>query len=135
MDIGMQALAIKQKFQTASDVEREGRLASEMEGVAALQRETDRKIELMKSISSQRARAGASGISVSIGSPVSVINKQLEDAERDVDRDKFNTKIAQSTAIYKSKLKSGQLRGKAQKSLIEFGGGALSGIFGGGSIK
>lgn len=119
MDIGLEALAIKQQFQAASDVEKEGRMAAEMEGVASMQRETDRKLELMKAISSQRARAGASGIDVGIGSPISVISNQLQEAERDTDRDKFNTKIAQQSAVYRSKLKSGELRGKAQKSLLQ----------------
>lgn len=129
MDVGFQMLGIDQQFQSASDIEREGRMAAEMEGVAALQRETDRKLELMKAISSQRARGGASGIDLGVGSPLTVISTQLEEAERDTERDRFNTKIAQQSAIYRSKMQSGQLRGQAQKSLLEFGDNMLTDAF------
>ena len=127
MDMGLMALTgltVAQRFGAAKDARAEGKVAAEMEGVAALQRETDRKLELMKAISSQRARSGASGIDISAGSPLSVISQQLEEEERDTQRDKFNTQIAQQSAKYRAQLKAGQLRGRAQKSLLAMGFGA-----------
>lgn len=118
MEIGLNALAYKQKTSEANLVKQEGKLAAEMEGVAALQRETDRKIELVKSISAQRARAGASGIDTNTGSPLALINQTIKDSQRDTERDAFNTKIAKQSALYRANARAGQIKGEAKLSLL-----------------
>ena len=121
----MQGASTAMDLNSASAIERQGKLEAQMIDVAALQRETDRKSELVKSISSQRARAGASGITIE-GSPLSVIQESIRQTEQDTERDKFNTSIAKQSAIYSAKLKSGALKTKAGLSLLQRGSTAIT---------
>lgn len=120
-DIGVQLLSFGAAGQQAKMADKEGRLAAEMEGVAALQRETDRKEELVKAISSQRARAGASGIQGNIGSPLSVINQMVEEEKTDTERDKFNAAIAAQSARYRGASRAASIRTGASLSLLKAG--------------
>ena len=135
MDIGMSLLAYKQQSSAAKLASTEGKLAAEMEGVAALQRETDRKLELVKAISSQRASASGRGIEVNTGSPLAVINNTIEDADKDIDRDRFNSKIAAQSALYRGAARSGQLKGQAQLSLLKGVVDSIQGASSGGKVK
>lgn len=132
MQLGLLFLTARQMNSAAKNSVMEGKLKAEMEGVAALQRETDRKLDLVKAISSQRARFGSSGIDTNSGSPLSLINKTIEDADRDIDRDRFNAKIAQQSAIYRGKARSGELKGQAQLALLRGGVDSITGATTGG---
>lgn len=112
-------IAFKQQMGAASLASTEGKLAAEMEDVAALQRETDRKLELARAVSTTRARASGAGISVNVGSPLAIIEQQIEQEKIDTDRDKFNAKIAAQSARYRGAAEAGQIRGAATISLLK----------------
>lgn len=116
----VQGLATANAFGEASMAEDQGKLEAQMADVAALQRETDRKSELVRAIGSQRARAGASGITIE-GSPLSVINETIRQESVDTARDKFNTNITKQSALFRSKLKSGSIRARSGISLLGSG--------------
>lgn len=107
----------------AEGIEEQGKIEAEMEDVAVLQRESDRKAELLRAISSQRARTSGAGIAIE-GSPLSVIQEQIRQERKDTSRDIFNTKIAKQSAIYSSKLKAGALKTRGAISLLTLGMGA-----------
>lgn len=103
------ALEAANSFSAADGVEREGKLEAKMADVAALQRETDRKSELVKAISSQRARASGAGITME-GSPMSVIEESIRQTGIDSERDKFNTTVSKQSSIYKAKARAGAIK-------------------------
>lgn len=114
----IEPLAYKQKMDAAKLAETEGKLAAQMEDVAAMQRETDRKLELARAVSSTRASASGRGILANVGSPLSVIESQIEQEKIDTERDKFNAKIAAQSARYRGAARSGEIRGEATVSLL-----------------
>ena len=119
--LGLAGLSFVQQSGAASMAAREGQLAAEMEDVAALQRETDRKLELARAVSTTRARASGAGIAVNVGSPLAIIEQQIEQEKIDTERDKFNAKIAAQSARYRGAAEAGQLRGQAGISLLKAG--------------
>lgn len=125
MTIGVAALAM-QGFSTLSDyenaqmLERQGDLQARMEDVAALQRETDRKAELTRAISTQRASASAAGITLS-GSPLSVIREQINQEQRDTSRDRFNTSVNKLSSIYAARINASGMRTRGATSLLGSG--------------
>ena len=128
-------LAYKHASQAASLASREGDMAAEMEDIAAMQRETDRKLDLARAVSSTRAKASGSGILTNVGSPLSVIEEQIRQEKTDTERDKFNTKIAAQSARYSAAAKSGQIRGAAGLRLLQSAESAAVTAGSGGSIK
>lgn len=73
----------------------ETEIAARAEGDAARQREIERKKNLMRAISSQQAFAGAAGVSARTGSPASLINLDIAEANADRDVDNLNSKTRQ----------------------------------------
>ena len=106
---------------SAAKFEREqGRLQAQMEDVAATQRETDRKMNLARSISTIRAGAAGAGITGE-GSPLTLISEAIKQEQRDTERDLFNTRMRQQSALIRSRMRSGQILGGAQLSLLQQG--------------
>ena len=110
-------VAYSQASSAAKFERQQGKLQAEMEDVAAAQRETDRKMDLARSIGSIRAGAGASGIT-SEGSPLTLIQETIKAEERDTARDVFMTKMRKSSALIQSRMRSGQIIGGAQLSIL-----------------
>lgn len=115
--MAVQALSVAESFSQANMAERQAKLQGAMEDVAALQRETDRKAELVRSISSQRAQTGASGIELS-GSPLTVIEESIRQERIDTSRDKFNTAVAKQSALFRGATQARGLRVRAGLSLL-----------------
>lgn len=128
-------LGFKQQMAAAKLASTEGKLAAEMTDVASLQRETDRKLELAKAISTSRASSSARGIVGNVGSPLAVIEQQISQEKTDTHRDKFNAKIAAQSALYQGYARAGQIRGQAQLSLLKAGESAATSAASGGVIK
>lgn len=111
-------VAYSQASSAAKTERQQGKLQAEMEDVAAAQRETDRKMDLARSIGSIRAGAGASGITGE-GSPLTLISEAVKAEERDTQRDVFMTKMRKSSALMRSRMRSGQIMGQAQLSMLQ----------------
>lgn len=116
----MQGASTGMDYVNSAGIKEQGKLQAEMEDVAVLQRETDRKADLLRAISSQRARASGAGITME-GSPLSVIQEQIRQERQDTSRDVFNTNIAKQSAIYSARLKSGSLKTRGALSLLSAG--------------
>ena len=126
LPLGLSALAASEARESAKLREQEGDIAAEMEDLAVMQRETDRKLALAKSIGAARAKAGASGIDTNTGSPLSVINEMISDERRDTQRDQFNADIAAQSQRYRAAAEAGNIRGASGISLIRSGLDTLS---------
>ena len=120
-DIGLSLLGARETDRAADAAREEGKLSAEMETVAQLQRETDRKLALINAVSSQRAKAGASGIDINTGSPLTVVQEMIDQESRDTDRDKFNARVAEQSALYRANITSSQLRNRGRLSLLRAG--------------
>jgi hypothetical protein len=93
----------------------EGETAAQMEELGATQREGDRKGRLAEALASQVAGAGAAGISAFEGSPLTILNADIEAEHRATERGKFQSglqaqafrtrgKMAKKTANQQAKL-------------------------------
>lgn len=111
-------VAYSQASSAAKFERQQGKLQAEMEDVAAAQRETDRKMDLARSIGSIRAGAGASGITGE-GSPLTLIQESIKAEQRDTARDEFMTKMRKSSALMQSRMRAGQIMGQAQLSILQ----------------
>ena len=119
---GATALSVSQQVGAAKMAEKQGELAAKMEDVAAMQRETDRKLDLARAISSTRAAASGAGILANVGSPLAVVEQQIQQEKIDTERDKFNAKIEAQSARFRGAAQAGQLRGQAGISLLRGAG-------------
>lgn len=72
--------------------------AAKQEELGAIQREADRKSDLAKAMASQIASAGTKGIQAFSGSPLSVLEADIESEKVATDRDKFNTQMGAMTS-------------------------------------
>lgn len=133
MSSPLDLIAYSQASSAAKTERQQGKLQAEMEDVAAAQRETDRKMDLARSISSIRAGAAASGITGE-GSPLTLISEAVKAEQRDTQRDVFMTKMRKSSALMRSRMRSGQIMGQAQLSLIQ-GAQQSAATAGGGVVK
>jgi len=88
----------------------ESETAAKMEELGATQREGDRKARLAEALASQVAGSGASGISAFEGSPLTILNADIEAEHRATQRDKFQTSL---------KAESYRTRGKMAKKMAK----------------
>lgn len=78
--------------------------------LAAIQREADRKGRLASALASQIASAGARGIAAFEGSPLTILQADIEAEERATERDVFQTRLAALTT---------RTRGRVSQSLLK----------------
>ena len=76
----------------------EAETAARQEELGAVQRESDRKQALARALASQNAAAGAKGIMAFEGSPLSVLQADIEAEEEATQRDIYQSKLAAMTA-------------------------------------
>lgn len=114
----MDVLSFKQQMDAGSMAREEGKLAAEMEDVAAMQRETDRKLALASAIGTARAGAAGAGIAINTGSPLTAMNEMVRQSNVDTERDQFNSRVAALTARYRGAAQAGQIRGQAGIGLL-----------------
>jgi len=128
------AVGYSQASSSAKFERQQGRLQAEMEDVAATQRETDRKMDLARSIGSIRAGAAGAGITGE-GSPLTLIQESIKAEQRDSSRDEFMTKMRKSSALMRSRMRSGQIMGNAQLSILQNAQQAAQTAGSGGVVK
>ena len=87
---------------------------------AAAAREADRKEALARAASSQMAGAGAAGISFE-GSPLTVLEEDIQREERATERDRLNTRIQAQAARTRGKMARNMARFSAMSSLLSAG--------------
>lgn len=104
-------LSVGTQIRGGKVAQREAELTAEMQETAAVQREADRKERLAEALATANARAGASGIRAFEGSPLTILQKSIEQEETATERDQFNTRISalMSRARGRSALAQSQL--------------------------
>ena len=99
--IGGSLLSAGARQTAGSQAQLEGQITAEQmelearqEEVAAKQREADRKDALARAMASQIASAGARGIAVFEGSPLTILEEDIRQESKATERDLFNTRLA-----------------------------------------
>ena len=75
----------------------EANVQAKSEELAGKQREVDRKDRLAEALASQNASAGAGGIAAFEGSPLTIMNQDIQAEETATQRDKFQTDLRAMT--------------------------------------
>jgi len=113
------ALAQASATKSAGQIKQiEAKTAAANEELGAIQREADRKGRLVEAIASQRAKGGASGISIFEGSPLAVINEDIRREQVATERDQFQTKLGILTQLARGRIAARSARGLASTGLL-----------------
>lgn len=120
--------SVAQTYSAQSTMEQQAKLKSELEDVAAMQRETDRKLELARAIGAIRAGAGAAGIGTQTGSPLTVIQESIRQSEEDQSRDEFNTLMRKQSEAFRIKMRAGEMWADRALSLVSLTGESFAGV-------
>lgn len=97
--MGTSALGQFQATKSAGEIQRmEAESAAEVEELAATQQEADRKAMLAEALASQVAGAGAGGIAAFEGSPLTILQADIEREQKATQRGKFQSGL-QATAF------------------------------------
>lgn len=99
----------------------QSRVEAESIELGAVQREADRKSDLARAMASQTASAGSRGIATFEGSPLSVLQTDIEAEEEATQRDLFQSDLAAKTALAKGKAQRSQARWNAGLGLLSSG--------------
>jgi hypothetical protein len=118
MDLALSGVQFSQRVTAAKIQEGEADVAAQQEELAATQREADRKNRLANALASQIAGSGTKGISAFEGSPLSILQGDIQAEERATERDVFQTKLSALTTRAKGKIRRKQITAKA---LIDVG--------------
>lgn len=105
--------------------ELETETAAQKEELGAVQREADRKAKLSRALSSQIASSGAKGISAFEGSPLTILQADIEAEETATERDAFNTRLTALTM--RTRGQAAKTISKAESGLTLLSGGARTG--------
>ncbi|MFQ6609432.1 MAG: hypothetical protein ACE5D7_01400 [Fidelibacterota bacterium] len=119
---GATAISARSAQRAAGGItERQSEIEAKQEELGAIQREADRKGRLSSALATQIASAGTKSIAAFEGSPLRILQADIEAEEVATERDIFSTRLAALTK---------RTRGKTQRSLIEAGAdiGALKSI-------
>lgn len=111
-------LQFKARSDAASAAKFEGEVAAKGEELGAIQREADRKGRLAEAIASQTASAGARGIAAFEGSPLSVLEADIEKEQVATERDIFQTRLSALTKRTRGRLAEKTAKAGAAFSLL-----------------
>jgi hypothetical protein len=96
----------------------EGKVAAKMEETAAAAREADRKARLAEALASQVAGAGASGISAFEGSPLTILQADIEAEQQATQRDIFESRMRAQALRTRGAMAKKMAKSQAQLSLM-----------------
>ena len=116
LSAGSSLLQFSQQKSAAKVQAFEAETQATAEELGAQQREADRKSRLADALASQNARAGAAGIAAFEGSPLAILEADIEAERVATERDVFQTELRTRA------LRAGaKIRGKQIKKGAEFG--------------
>lgn len=101
----------------------QAQVAAKGEELAVTAREADRKDRLASALASQNARAGAAGIAAFEGSPLTILQDQIEREQTATQRDKLGSRLGISNLVTTARIRQRQAR---TRSLISVGQAAGS---------
>lgn len=119
---GLQTAGMAGQFaatKAAGKIERmEMETAAEMEELGATQREVDRKARLAEALASQIAGAGAAGIAAFEGSPLTILQADIEAEEKATERGKFMADLQADAFRTRGKMTEKMARQRARLGLL-----------------
>lgn len=104
-------------------------VTAQQQELQVVQREADRKDRLASALSTQRAQAGASGISAFEGSPLTILDDSIRREEVATERDKFQTSISALAIRSAGRTRRKSMEASAILNLAQSGGKAFSSAF------
>lgn len=103
----------------AAEIQRgEADIAAQQEETGATAREADRKGRLAAALASQNAGAGAKGVAAFEGSPLTILEADIEAEQEATQRDVFASNLAAFTARTGGKVREKQMKRGATIGLI-----------------
>lgn len=111
--IATAAIQMSQQKAQADIAQGEAKVVAEQEELGAKQREADRKERLSIALASQNAAAGAGGIAAFEGSPLTILNEDIEREQVETERDRFATGLRTMTAKSRGKTQASSLRSQS----------------------
>jgi hypothetical protein len=120
MGLGLYSAAAQySSTKSAGNIQRmESEAEAEMEELGATQREADRKARLAEALASQVAGAGAAGISAFEGSPLTILNADIEAEQKATQRGKFSTDLRAATIRMRGRTAQKMAKQQAQLGLL-----------------
>lgn len=119
--IGSSLLSFSQT-RAAGDIARgDSKVQAKQTELAATAREVDRKDRLASALASQNARAGAAGIAAFEGSPLTILQADIEREEVATERDIFSTELEAFTQRSRGSIAQKQSRAQAFTGLLKSG--------------
>ena len=119
--IGSSLLSANQTM-AAGDIARgESKVQARQTELAATAREVDRKDRLASALASQNASAGARGIAAFEGSPLTILQADIEREEQATERDVFSTELEAFTQRSRGSIAQKQSRSQAFTGLLKGG--------------
>lgn len=119
--IGSSLLSFNQTRAAGDIAKGESKVQARQTELAATAREVDRKDRLASALASQNARAGASGIAAFEGSPLAILQADIEKEQVATERDIFSTELEAFTQRSRGSIAQKQSRAKAFTGLLSSG--------------
>ena len=119
--IGSSLLSFNQQRAAGDIAKGESRVQARQAELGATQREADRKGRLAEALASQNASAGARGIAAFEGSPLAILEADIEREEVATERDKFSTDLEVLTTKSRGSIARRQARTSANIGLLKSG--------------
>lgn len=119
--VGSSLLSANQQ-RAAGDIARgDAKVQARQTELAATAREVDRKDRLASALASQNASAGARGIAAFEGSPLTILQADIEREEQATQRDIFSTELEAFTQRSAGSIAQKQSRAQAFTGLLKAG--------------
>lgn len=99
----------------------EAKIQAAQSKLGATQREADRKSRLADALASQNATSGARSIAAFEGSPLTILQADIEREEVATERDKFSSELEQFTGLARGSSAKRQARTSANIGLLQAG--------------
>ena len=120
MSTAVQALSVFER-QSIAKIERgQTEVAAKQEELAVTAREADRKDRLANALASQNARAGAAGVAAFEGSPLTILQDQIEREKVATERDVFGAELAALGLRATGRVREKQARVRSLISTAQF---------------
>ena len=119
--IGSSLLSANQQRVAGDIAKGESKVQARQTELAATAREVDRKDRLASALASQNASAGARGIAAFEGSPLTILQADIEREEQATQRDIFSTELEAFTQRSRGSIAQKQARAQAFTGLLKSG--------------
>jgi hypothetical protein len=112
----------------ADNLIRESNIKADQAKLQATQREADRKARLAEALASQNAEAGAKGIAAFEGSPLTILQEDINREKVATERDQFGANLSALSERFRGRTGASALRDQAKISILRTGATVAGGL-------